>query len=201
MHAQKGDYIVTSQNNHYSMLILRELTGPLLILEEITIPSSSVSSKISWKDWQASGALGHTARIKYTFDLEKNALVHCYSYVQNQQLYIDQSEYLLTQLLALPFQPTCEEERRRIGPAPLAGEPDRRKLWLPPLIRDGKKISSRRFEVVKARWPKDQTRMANCAIELYLDADHPNFPFPYWIEIQGSHYTVKIQAADSGRIR
>ncbi len=200
LQAQKGDYIVTSQNKHYSMLILQELSHKQLTLEEITIPASSVSSKISWKDWQASGALGHTARVKYVFDLEKNALVQCYSYTQKQQLYIDQSDYLLAQLLILPFQPTREEDRKRIGPPPLAGEPDRRKLWLPSLIRNGKKISPRQFEVVKAKWPKDYTRMANCDIELYLDAEHRNFPFPYWLEIQSSHYTCKIQTIDSGRI-
>lgn len=199
--AKVGDYVVTSQGNHYSMLIVKSVIPTEFVLEEITIPTSSIDPKKTiWKEWAKKRAPGHTAWISYTFDLEKNTLTRCFSITQKQNLFIDPSDQILAKLIALPLKPTLETERKRIGPPPMEGETDRRKFWLPPLVRAGQKMKEAHFEIVKTRWPDDKSRMAGCDVELYLDADHPEFPFPYWIEIQGSHYTYKMQTIDSGSL-
>lgn len=80
----------------------------------------------------------------------------------------------------------------------MPGEIDRRKLWRPQLIRMGKKEKKAQFEVIRSTWPSDKTQLAGCVLELYLDAKNPHFPFPYWMEIQSPHYTLKVRAIDSG---
>ncbi len=105
----------------------------------------------------------------------------------------------MNQLLTLPFRPSRDNERKRVGPPPMPGEIDRRKLWKPQRILEGKKTKMTEYEVLRTKWPSDKTRLAGCIIEVYLDVNQPNFPFPYWMEIQSPHYTFKLNTVDSGR--
>lgn len=192
----EGDFIVTSQGGSYSILLVRKIASNRLILEEISAPENSINiEKISWREWVKNNAPGAASWIALTIDLEKNTITQCYSHLQRQWLFLEKSDYLFGQLLLLDLSPTKERERKRIGPTPSAGEEDRRKLWMPQLIRDGKKITPSKVEVLRAVWPSDKTRLAGCIIELYLD---PSFPFPYWIEVQSSIYTFKMRTVDSG---
>lgn len=196
--ASPGDFIVTSQGATYSVLLLRDKTKGQVTLEEITVESDKIDlKKHSWKKWVESRGPGAGSWVTLTIDLEKNQLVQCFSYLQNQWLFLDKNDDLFTRLLDLPLQETKEQDRKKVGPPPQAGEVDRRKLWKPELFREGKKIKSTDFAVLRGTWPSDGTRIAGCTIEVYLDGAN-SFPFPYWIEIQSPHYTLKIQTVDSG---
>lgn len=196
--AKQGDYIVTAQGGHYSLLMISRLSEEELVLEEVTAPGQALDlKKIRWKQWLTKKAPGHTAWVAYTFDLRNNRLKECISPLQRQKLYLEEEQSLFTKLLGLSLTPTPEKERKRIGPAPVEGELDRRKLWIPPLFRGGKKLTSPQFEVVQTVWPKDKSRLSECILELYFSSD---FPFPYMLEVQSSAYGFKLQAVDSGNL-
>ena len=194
-----GDFIVTEQGSNYSLLLIRLIEKNLLVLEEISIEQSLVDlDKVSWKKWIEKKAPGAFSWTSFVIDLEKNTLTQCFSHFQKQWIFIEKSDYYFAQLLTLSLHPSQDNERKRIGPAPLPGEADRRKLWQPQMTREGKKIKNPHFEVLRVHWPNDKTRLAGSILELYLDAEQPHFPFPYWMEIQSPHYTFKIRAVDSG---
>lgn len=196
---QNGDYIVTVQGSLYSLLFVRFNGNSRVILEEIMVEKNQINlKKIDWKKWVENKAPGASSWLSLTLDLEKNTLAQCFSYLDKQWIFIEKSDYLLGTLLTLNLRATRENERKRIGPAPMAGEIDRRKLWKPQLFRLGKKMKQPNFEVLRASWPADKSRLAGCVLELYLDADDPAFPFPHWLEVQSPHYTFKLRAIDSG---
>ncbi len=197
--ANAGDFIVTTQGSHYSLLLIRSLVDSNLILEEITTDQSKIDlKKIDWKKWVENKAPGVLSWTSFVIDLKKESLSQCYSYTERQWLFIEKSDYYFNKLLNLPFRPSRDNERKRIGPPPMQGEIDRRKLWKPQLIRNGKKIKKTEYEVLRMKWPADKTHLAGCIVELYLDAASPNFPFPYWMEVQHPHFTFKIRTIDSG---
>lgn len=193
--AQVGSYVITAQGGHHSLLLIRSLTNTQLILEEITFPSALNPG--DWKKWMAQKAPGHTSWFIYTYDLEASRLVRCYSPLLKQENYLDPNDYFFARLLTLPLSPVKEADRKRIGPSPVPGETDHRKLWLPPVIRFNQKLPSSTLQVLQTRWPQDESRLAGCTLELYLDSD---FPFPYWLEIQSPHYNFKLQVLDSGTL-
>lgn len=197
--ANPGDYVVTLQAKNYSFLRVHSLKPPILVLEEISIPEeANKSSPIKWKEWAANGAPGHTSWILYEIDLEKNQLVKCYSKKKMALIYPEEADYLFPKFLNLPLRRLNDDERKKVGPAPQDGEIDRRKLWNPSLVMDGKKITKPEFEVLQAKWPNDESPLSSCFVEFYLDQNN-SFPFPYWIDIKSSHYVFKVQVVDSGR--
>lgn len=197
--AKSGDFIVTSQNGIYSLLLIRYVEQNKLLLEEITIEQELVDlPKVSWKNWVEKKAPGASSWTAYVIDLDKNTLTQCYNHFLKQWIFLEKSDYYFAQLLTLPLRPLKDSERKRIGPAPMPGEIDRRKFWKPQLTREGKKVARTEFEVVRCSWPSDKTRLAGCTFEIYLDAEDTTFPFPYWMEVQSSHYSFKIRTVDSG---
>jgi hypothetical protein len=192
--AQVGDYIVTEIEKTISLLRIRELSSTQLILEEITAPLSALKvSKIDWSSWLKDGAKGHTSWLFYEIDLTKGELLECYSLTQKGWIAVD--EPLLPKMLTLPLSQTPNEKRKRIGPAPQGGEEDQRALWLPPLHMQGKKVSKPPLEVYETKWPKDQSQLSECRLELYF---MHNFPLPFWIEGSNGHFTFKIRTLDCG---
>lgn len=197
MQGKGGDFIVTAQNGHYSLLFIRMLTADRLFLEEISIPEQQIDlKKINWKKWVEDKAPGHTSWTLSEIDLHSGILIECFSYSKNGWLYLDPSEQFLIRLLMLPLFPVSEKERKRIGPPPSPEEVDRRALWNPPLIIEGKKRENPIFEVLTTTWPEDDSQLSLCSIELYFSQE--GFPFPYWLEVHSPHYTFKMRAIDSG---
>jgi hypothetical protein len=197
--AKDGDFIVTAQESNYSLLFVRSITADTLLLEEISIPDHQVDvKKIDWQNWVMKKAPGHTSWTLYEIDRKSAALIECFSFSKNGWLYLDESEQFLTRLLSLQLSSVSEKERKRIGPPPSDGEQDVRGLWNPPLIVNQKKVAKPIFDVFKARWPEDSTRLSRCSLELYFRKDEPSFPFPYWIEVQSPHYSFKMRTVDSG---
>ncbi|MGC1879196.1 MAG: hypothetical protein WA347_00715 [Rhabdochlamydiaceae bacterium] len=198
-HANAGDFIVTAQEGNYSLLFIHSITTDKLILEEISIPEHLIDlKKIDWKKWVAGKAPGHTSWTLYEIDRNSGKLIECFSHSKNGWLYLDESEQFLTRLLTLQLHTVPEKERKKIGPPPTQNEEDRRALWNPPLIIDGHKTPKPSFDVLKTEWPDDGSRLSRCFIELYFTKEDPDFPFPYWLEVQSSHYTFKMRTIDSG---
>jgi hypothetical protein len=195
--ARPGDYIVTCQAKHYSFLRVHALKEQRLTLEEIAIPEEEAKLPQNWKAWVKQGAPGHTSWILYEIDLEKEKLLKCYSKVKMAAIYPEEADYLFLKFLSLPLRCLPDTERKKVGPPPQDKEADRRKLWNPKLMIDGKPLSKPAFEVLQAMWPEDGSPLASCLVEFYLDQNSA-FPFPYWIDIKSSHYTFKIQVIDSG---
>lgn len=198
-HAHPGDYIVTEQSKNYSLLFVRSINEDSIILEELSVPSHLINlNDTNWQTWVMSRAPGHTSWVSYEIDFQNNKLKESFSYTQNGWLFLQDSDYLLAKLLSLKLEKVHEIDRRRIGPAPSSGERDTRAVWNPSLVIEGKKINKPKSEVWHGKWPDDGTLLAGCGIELYFDSNRPSFPFPYWIEIQSSHYALKVRTIDSG---
>ncbi len=198
-HAEAGDFIVSAQEGNYSLLFIRSLTLDTLLLEEISVPSATINIKnFNWKKWTSEKAPGHTSWTLYEIERSSGKLIECFSHSKNGWLYLDESEQFLTRLLTLPLNPVPAAERKKIGPAPASGESDTRILWNPPLVIDGKQVPKPLFQVLKAKWPEDGSRLSLCTVELYFSKNEPTFPFPYWLEVQSPHYTFKMRTIDSG---
>lgn len=198
-HAQSGDFIVTSQDGNYSLLFIRQITSQILLLEEISVPSQHIDlKKTTWKNWVKEKAPGHTSWTLYEIDRGSGQLIECFSYSKNGWLYLDTSEQFLTRLFALPLSSVLQTERKKIGQRPNQNEEDRRSLWNPPMVVEGKKSLKPTFEVLKTQWPEDGSRLSLCFIELYFSKEDPSFPFPYWLEVHSPHYTFKMRTIDSG---
>jgi len=197
--AQIGDFIVSQQSKNYYILFIRHLDASILQLEEISIPEAKLKSiKNQWQDWIKQGAPGHTAWVVYTIDLKKNEMKECYSFNRKGWLSINQQEAFLIALFSLPLEPVASSQRRRIGPPPINGEIDRRAMWNPPVIINGKKGSQPNIKVFTTNWPDDDSPLAHCKLELYFDGKRPDFLFPCWIEISTPHYTQNVRIIDSG---
>ncbi len=197
--AKAGDFIVTEQDHTYSLLFIRESTADRLLLEEIAAPNTQIDLKtIRWDQWVKEKAPGHTAWTLYEIDAPSGALIEAFSYSKKGWLYLDETQQFLTKLLSLSLEKLHQDDRRKIGPPQLQAETDRRAVWNPPLIINGKKYPKPQFDVWKGRWPDDGTQISLCELELYFSTLQSAFPFPYWIEVKSSHYTFKMRSVDSG---
>ena len=197
--AQAGNFIVTEQDHTYSLLFIREVTEDHLLLEEIAVPDSQIAlNKMSWLGWVKAKAPGHTSWTLYEIDAHTSELIEAFSYSKRGWLYLDETQQFLSKLLSLPLTQLGSAERKKIGPQPSTAEADRRAVWNPPLILEGKKQSKPQFDVWKGIWPEDGTPMSKCAVELYFSKLNETFPFPYWIEVKSPHYTFKMRTVDSG---
>ncbi|MGH7888993.1 MAG: hypothetical protein ACRENF_00400, partial [Thermodesulfobacteriota bacterium] len=189
-----GDYVVTEQAGTYTILLIRSLSNNHIVLEEIDVPTLNHNpDEISWKKWISEEAPGHSAWVSYLIDLEKNKLLESFSHSKSAWLYAGDSNNFLARLLTLSLEKTPADKRKRIGPAP-TGDEDHRALWLPSVIMEGKKIDKPPITAWSTRWPKDDSIISGCEIEIYFSG----FAFPYWIEIKSPHYRAAIRTIDSG---
>ncbi len=198
--AESRDYVVLQQGKLDCLLAVVTSSGSRLVLEEIDISADQFQKqKYGWKEWVAAGAPGHIAWTLYEVDLEEGRLISAYSCTKQAWLALDPSETILAGLLALPLTRVDAKEQKKIGPPPPAGEPDHRPLWRPEKIFHSRKENSLRFECLRGRWPKDGSLLDSCLIDLYFETGANAFPLPYWVEVQGSSYTFKMRAIDSGK--
>lgn len=190
-----GDYVVTEQGGTLSVLLIRSLTSNYLILEEIDAPALQWDLKQgTWKDWISQDAPGHTAWMTYLINLKTNELEECYSHSQGVWLPAKDPHHFLPRLLTLSLQKTPLSNRKKIGPPPSAGEDDRRSIWNPSVIIEGKKIDKPSITAWTTKWPTDGSLISECEIELYF----ATLTFPVWIEVKSPHYKVSLRAVDAG---
>lgn len=200
--AKAGDYLITAQNKSYTALLIRQKNGDNLAIEEITLPSSRLPStpSFSWRQWIESGAQGNTCWLLYHIHLPSGNIQQTFSFSRNEWVTMPQSQNFLTTLLNLHFKPIPENERKKVGPPPSSDSADRRDLWHPPLIVDGKKVQGIKFEGWRTRWPEDGGDLSGKLIEVYLPKESQKYPayFPYWLQVNGVIGKAKVRIVDSG---
>jgi hypothetical protein len=200
--AKCGDFFVTQTNKMITLAAIRSISPSTLLLEEISVPEQNLKplpdSSTAWTSWIKAKAPGHTSWSMIEIDLENGQVLECYSFSRSAWIQFSQKESFLSTLLLLPLKPVDPDKRRRIGPPPLDGEPDRRKVWNPPMIADGKKIDRAEFEAFETEWPKDGSELSGKTITLYFDKDK-RVPLPYWIQVDTAHATAALRTIDSGK--
>jgi hypothetical protein len=197
--AKNGDYIVTEMNKMVSLLVVRSLSPQSLILEEISAPTSSLNPRpTSWSEWVKNRAPGHTSWSMMEFDLVNQQLTECYSFSRATWIQLTERENILSTLLKLPFTPVPLAHQRRIGPPPLSGETDHRKIWKPPFILERTLLQDHEFDVYSSVWPRDGTELGGTNIFLYFDHARLS-PFPVWLQIETGHAGVPLQVIDAGK--
>jgi hypothetical protein len=195
--AKEGDYVVTQQDRTYAVILVRHRRDDQVVLEEIAVPSCEKRSE-SWAQWVRSGAPGHTSWMSYEIDLRTGHVSKSYSYSRRGFVDANQTDSFLSTLLTLDFQPVPLEQRRRVGP-PAPGGLEKRALWHPPLVFQGRREKGVAFSAFESDWPKDGTVLAGRHIVIYLPEQGP-YPqyLPYWLEIKGPVTPMRLRVVDSG---
>ncbi|MBJ7449846.1 MAG: hypothetical protein JHC93_05760 [Parachlamydiales bacterium] len=196
--ADIGDYVVIAENRQYTLLLVQSKKNSLLYLDEISVPESQFKDlNISFKQWMNQNAPKNTSWVTYALNLNNGVIVKVFSWTK--QGFFQPQQEIFTTLLNLHYQEIPNKERRRIG-NPTPGGVDRRKIWQPPLYRDGKRIFDAKFIAYKAVWPSDGSELSNKSIEIYLPdniAGVPNY-FPFWLNVKGTASMAKLRLIDSG---
>lgn len=197
--ANPGDYIVTEANKMITLLCIRSIHAETLLLEEISAPLENLKNRPnSWAEWVKQKAPGHTSWSMIEIDLPSGQILECYSFSRSGWLHLSQKESLFATLLELPMRSVPPEKQRKIGPPPIAGEPDFRKIWTPPLTFEGKKIPHAEFDVYETTWPQDDTELSGQEVSLYFDRAK-ECPLPFWIQVRTSHATAALRTIDWGK--
>lgn len=205
--AEPGSYLVTEQNKIYTFIHINERQQQSIVLEEVVVSAAQFSHyQLSWRDWFQQGAPGHTSWVMSQINLSTGKLEELYSFLHESWIDTSQVNGFMTTLLNLRFKEIPESQRRRIGPPPPGyGKPDRRPLWNPRLVVDGKVIPDISFTAWKSRWPCDGSELSQKTIEIYLPTKEKgsrllSFPtyFPFWLEVDGKIGSAKIRVVDSG---
>lgn len=201
---KKGDFIVTLDSGIYTLLAIannpsEEKGNKNISLLEISVPQNTLDFKtISWKAWVEKGAPKSISYNIYDIDLASGKLLRSFSITKNCFFTSNEQEFFITKLLNLQLKSLKDDQRKKIGPAPLDDTLDTRALWNPPLIIDGKRQKKPLFKVYQATWPKDGSVLAGKVIDLYFDAEN-TIPFPYWIQISNGNVDVMLKVVDSGK--
>lgn len=192
---QSGDFIVVEANKTITLLALRSSNAHTLLLEEISAPSPKIAPR-DWNDWLKKRAPGHTSWSMMEIDLTNKEVVEAYSFTRGTWITISSNQSFLAGLIHLPMKAMDRERLRRIGPPPMEGEADLRKIWTPPLFVEGKQIKPE-FEAFETTWPQDGSELAGKTMDLYFDQE-TRCCFPYWIQVDAGQITVTLRAIDSG---
>ena len=203
--AETGDFAVFEQQKQITLFRIAEKTDKDLVIEEVAATTTTLDPKtINWQEWLSKGAPGHTSWILSRFSLKDSKLQSIFSYSANEWIETDAAFVFLPTLFNLPLMQVAQDEKKRIGPPPEAGEPDRRRLWSPKVVFNGQAYTPP-CQVLRAVWPKDATELSGKVIYLYIPesqtVEHPHYLdyFPYWVEIAGSISKVKLRVIDSGK--
>jgi hypothetical protein len=181
------------------MLIVRAKEGDKIVLEEIDIPDYAVDPKtIDWRAWLMAKAPKNSSWGMISIDVAKKELIEAYSVTKRSFLTLSKEEQFFLQLLTLPTVRLGTQERRKIGPPPLADEEDHRSVWQPKVNFEGK-VRKNPTSVYRAAWPKDGSMLSSCKIDFYFDEALSDFPFPVWIDIYGGYFQARLAVVESGR--
>ncbi len=196
--AKNGDFTVLEAGKTITLLAVRAKTERSLVIEEISAPADVVVKKNgTWGEWVKTHAPGHTSWSMMEIDLKTREIVECYSFSKSAWISLHKEHFLLG-LLQLPLTPVAANQRRRIGPLPQEGEADRRGIWNPPLMIDGKKLDHALFDVFQALWPQDGSELGGQTVSLYFDVGRQSL-VPSWIQVDTAHATASMRAIDSGK--
>jgi hypothetical protein len=197
--ASSGDYLVVEGGKMITVLSIRTVTPKAIVLEEVSIPSQNLKKRpTSWSEWIKARAPGHTSWSMIELDRASGEVLECYSFTRASWVQLSSQDSLMATLLKLPIAPVASEKRRKIGPPPMSGEPDTRKIWEPPALFEGKKQEGVHFDVYETSWPKDETPLSGNTVILYFDRDG-KFPLPFWIQVETTHANIALRTIDTGK--
>jgi hypothetical protein len=194
-----GDYLVVEGGKIITIVSIRSVSPTSIILEEVSILSQNLKKHPpSWRDWIKERAPGHTSWSMIELDRKTGEVLECYSFTKASWIKLSSHESLLATLIKLPLTLVPNERRRKIGPPPMGGELDTRKIWEPPTFFEGKKQGGLHFDVFEAAWPSDNSPLSGSNVLLYFDREEL-FPLPFWIQVETAHAQIAIRTIDSGR--
>ncbi|MBI5274578.1 MAG: hypothetical protein HY860_05950 [Chlamydiales bacterium] len=197
--AKNGDFVVFQINQLITLIVIKKIEKERLYIEEICIPNTNHSIK-DWKRWVEQKAPGHTSWISYQIDLTNKKINDAYSLTQKSKIALSAEDSFILKLFELSFDLIPDKNRRKIGPEPMDGSLDTRKIWTPLLVMEGKKISSPIIEATTATWPKDNSELSGKKIECYFFQEKDSFPLPFWIQItDDSEARFNIIGIDCGK--
>lgn len=201
-YARAGDFIVTSQNKIYTVLLIDNISEHEIAIEEITAPMKNMNaSSFSWKNWIAQQAPGHTSWVRYVVETPSGQMKEYFSYTKNGWYSVSEGDNFLSTLLNLKLRKIAITERKKVGPTPPQHVTDKRPYWQPKLIFEGKVIPGVSFDAWRTFWPKDGSDLSGKLIEIYVPQNPGIYPayFPYWLQVSGIVGKAKIHIIDSGR--
>ncbi len=197
--ASPGDYAVIQQNHHYTLIHFHSRTDNEIIFEEISAPAHQIDlSTIEWKEWVQQRAPGHTSWILYAIDNEQSSVTECFSLTRHAHLSREAINGFFSKLLRLNLALVPFQKRLQHGAPQKAGEVRKNKVWAPPLYIEGQKHQAPTYDVFRATWPRDGSKLAEQTLIFYFDATRPRFPFPSWIQTHHGPIKFKMHAIDSG---
>ncbi|MDR3624670.1 MAG: hypothetical protein P4L16_05980 [Chlamydiales bacterium] len=203
--AHPGDFIVLEHDHTITFMHIHAKNDNTLLLEEVNLPEKALKDlrkkpSFSWNSWFQNGSAKNTSWIMYEISLNSGTILKSYSFTRRCLLNPSQIENFLPTLLNLPFTKIPEQNRKRVGRAPPSGERDKRPLWQPRMIVNGKVIPNIAFDGWKTTWPKDASPLSGTVVEIYLPANYKDAPtyFPYWLQVSDTLATAKIRLIDSG---
>lgn len=198
--SEAGDYLVAYINKAYTLLHIHTHTNRELTVEEITVPCHLLEESTDWRKWVADGAPGHTGWVMYQIAPQTGEILEFYSFTHRAWTQVSDVNNFISNLLRLEFLSVREEDRKRVGPAPLPGSLDRRRIWNPPANFEGSRIENTHFSCWRTTWPADGSELAGKTIEAYLpeSGPYPNY-FPYWIEVRGNIVRASVRVKDTGK--
>lgn len=196
--AKAGDYIVTYQNKSYTLMAIKENSGGLISIEEISIPANYVKERFSWKGWAAQRAPNNSCWVSYVINSETGNLQNYFSRTLNQRLDTSKANVFLSTLLNLQLTHIPYSERKKVA---RGGGNDLKNLWQPKMVVDGEEVPGVLFEAWKTVWPRDGSELGGKEILVYLPAENGKYPsyFPSWLQVSGMVEKAKLRIVDSGR--
>lgn len=200
--AHVGDFIVTSQNKNYTILLIDNINQSEITIEEITVPTHRITLKgFSWKNWISMNAPGHTCWVRYVIDTSSGQMKEYFSYTKNGWYTLQDSDNFLTTLLNLKLRKVSIKERKKVGPPPPSQVTDKRPYWQPKLVFEGQTVPGVTFDAWRTFWPKDSSDLSGKIIEVYVPQNPGAYPayFPYWLQVSGIVGKAKVHIIDSGR--
>lgn len=199
--AEQGDFIAIKQFNHISLLRLHSKTPDRIMIEEISFPAKVLKYKkrIDWHALLREGAPKHTSWTLMEFSLYPQIeITETYSFDKSCWLRSQECNSLLYNLFTQNASRLPISEQQKIGEAPGEG-PDVRKVWSPPIVRDGVKVKGAKFDVYRLQWANDSTQLSGKILDFYFDKECPEFPFPYFSRVTDEALgSVQFSVVDSG---
>lgn len=194
--AQVGDFIVYAYKHSLVLFRIRENIPPVLVVEEISAPHSAVSG--NWQEWISKNAPNHTSWTISRINVASGKVESIFSVDDRSYQNANPAFQFLPTLFKLSLKPIEPYERKYVGAAPLAGEMDMRRLWLPKIMFESKQIQPD-TSAYRVSWPEDESELSGKAIDLYFAGKPALTYLPYWIEVFAMLGKAKISALDSGK--
>ncbi len=142
-----GDFVIISQNQMYSALIIQDISEEQLVLQEINIAQNQTKENMDWTHWLNNKAPGHSSWTLYEIDLKNDQLVECFSLKKKAWINFQDSDLILVKFLSLLMH-------------------ENKNLWKP----------FQELDTYQINWPKDDTVFSKKTLNIFM-SDKSVFPY------------------------